>query len=92
MLEPTYILLSGRATATVGDERIPVKSIAIKSAKDYLREHFPDLDIDSEIMIDSRIGNGSVDLRGLYDTRKFNFSAHGRALLYSLYLDISFLL
>ncbi len=71
VLDPTYILLSGRATASVGNERIPVKSLAIKSAKDYLREHFPDLDIDSDVMIDSRIGNGSVDLRGLYDTRKF---------------------
>ncbi len=71
VLEPTYILLSGRATASVEDDRIPVKSIAIKSAKDYLREHFKDLDIDSDVMIDSRIGNGSIDLRGLYDTRKF---------------------
>ncbi len=71
VLEPTYILLSGRATASVGNDRIPVKSIAIKSAKDYLRDHFGDLDIDSDVMIDSRIGNGSIDLRGLYDTRKF---------------------
>ncbi len=71
VLEPTYILLSGRATSTVGDERVPVKSIAIKSAKEYLRDHFPDLDIDADVMIDSRIGNGSIDLRGLYDTRKF---------------------
>ncbi|WP_048059597.1 methionine adenosyltransferase [Picrophilus oshimae] len=71
VLEPSYILISGRATSTVNGERIPVKSIAIKAAKDYLREHFRDLEIDSDVMIDSRIGNGSIDLRGLYDTRKF---------------------
>ncbi len=71
ILEPTYILLSGRATASVGNDRIPVKSLSIKAAKDYLSEHFPDLDIDSDIMLDSRIGNGSIDLKGLYDTQKF---------------------
>ncbi len=71
VLEPTYILLSGRATASVGNDRIPVKSISIKAAKDYLKEHFPDLDIDSDVMLDSRIGNGSIDLKGLYDTQKF---------------------
>ena len=72
VLDPTYILLSGRATASVGNERIPVKSLAIKSAKDYLREHFPDLDIDSDVMIDSKsvslskIVSGLSAIDGLY--------------------------
>lgn len=70
VLEPCYILLSGRATTSVNGDRIPFKSIAIKAAKDYLRENFKHLDLDSDVMIDSRIGHGSVDLRGLYDTRK----------------------
>lgn len=70
ILEPCYIMLSGRATTTVNGERIPYKSIAIKAAKNYLRENFVHLDLDSDVMIDSRIGHGSVDLRGLYDTSK----------------------
>jgi S-adenosylmethionine synthetase len=70
VLEPCYILLSGRATTTVNGDRIPFKSISIKAAKQYLRENFNQLDMDSDVMIDSRIGHGSVDLRGLYDTRK----------------------
>ncbi len=70
VLEPSYILLSGRATTTVNGDRIPFKAISIKAAKDYLHQTFKHLDIDSDVMIDSRIGHGSVDLRGLYDTRK----------------------
>ncbi len=70
VLEPCYILLSGRATTSVNGERIPFKSISIKATKEFLSTNFKHLDLDSSVMIDSRIGHGSVDLRGLYDTRK----------------------
>ena len=70
VLEPCYIMLSGRATTTINGERIPCKSLAIKATKDYLSKNFKHLDMDGDVMIDSRIGHGSVDLRGLYDTRK----------------------
>jgi S-adenosylmethionine synthetase len=70
ILDPIYILLSGRATTTVDGERIPVKSVAIKAAKDYLETNFKHLDMDGDVMIDSRIGHGSVDLREVYDTSK----------------------
>lgn len=71
VLDPIYILLSGRATTTVNGERIPCKSVAIKAAKDYLQNNFKHLDLDADVMIDSRIGHGSVDLREVYDTSKF---------------------
>ena len=70
ILEPVYILLSGRATTKVGNDRIPFKSIAIKATRDFLSSSFKHLDIDSDIMIDCRIGHGSVDLTELYDTSK----------------------
>ncbi len=70
VLEPCYILLSGRATTSVNGERIPFKAISVKATKEYLTDNFKHLDLDSSVMIDSRIGHGSVDLRGLYDTRK----------------------
>ncbi|MEM0141189.1 MAG: methionine adenosyltransferase [Thermoplasmatales archaeon] len=70
ILEPVYILLSGRATTQVNGKRIPYRSIAIKAASDYLKERFDTLNIESDVMIDCRIGHGSVDLRSLYDTRK----------------------
>ena len=70
ILEPVYILLSGRATTKVGNDRIPFKSIAIKATRNFLGSSFKQLDIDSDIMIDCRIGHGSVDLTELYDTSK----------------------
>ncbi len=70
VLEPTYILLSGRATTKVGNDRIPFKSIAIKATKEYLTNNFKHLDLDSDVMLDCRIGHGSVDLTEIYDTSK----------------------
>jgi|ACXM01.1.fsa_nt_gi S-adenosylmethionine synthetase len=70
ILEPVYILLSGRATTTVNGKRIPYRSIAIKAASDYLKNRFDTINIESDVMIDCRIGHGSIDLRSLYDTRK----------------------
>ena len=70
VLEPTYILLSGRATTKVGNDRIPFKSIATKATKEFLKEDFKHLDFDADVMIDCRIGHGSVDLIDVYDTSK----------------------
>ncbi len=70
LLEPAYILLSGRATTRVGDERIPYRTIAKKAATTFLKENYPHLNIEEDIIIDCRIGQGSIDLRGLYDTQK----------------------
>lgn len=70
VLEPTYILLSGRATTKVGNDRIPYKAIAIKATREYLNNNFKHLDLESDVMIDCRIGHGSVDLTEIYDTSK----------------------
>ncbi len=70
ILEPVYILLSGRATTRVGDERIPYRTIAKRAAISFLKENYPHLNIEEDVIIDCRIGQGSIDLRGLYDTQK----------------------
>ncbi|MCK4444722.1 MAG: methionine adenosyltransferase [Thermoplasmata archaeon] len=70
ILEPVYILLVGRATTVVNGERLPYRAVAIKTAKDYLEENCIHLDLDADVMLDCRIGQGSVDLRGLYQTKK----------------------
>ncbi|MFQ5909947.1 MAG: methionine adenosyltransferase [Thermoplasmata archaeon] len=70
VLEPAYILLVGRATTQVDGERLPYRSRSIKAARDYLESSCPHLDVDMDVMIDCRIGQGSVDLRGLYETQK----------------------
>lgn len=70
VLEPIYILLVGRATTEVGGERLPYRSVALKAARDYLNKRFPNLDIDTDISLDCRIGRGSVDLTAVYDPAK----------------------
>ncbi len=75
ILEPVYILLVGRATTDVLDRdgklhRLPYNSVALEAAKCYLEVNFPNLDIRSDVTIDTRIGKGSVDLMGVYDSGK----------------------
>ncbi len=65
--EPIYILLSGRATTIAGDKVVPVHKIAIEAAKRYLSKTIRNLDIENHVTIDSKIGQGSVDLRDVFD-------------------------
>jgi len=71
VLEPAQIILVGRATTEVDDERLPYRAVAIKAARDYLKKHCSHLDVDTDVTLECRIGQGSVDLRGVYDTGKF---------------------
>ena len=70
VLEPVYILLSGRATTMVNGERVPYRTIAKKAAADFLKKNYRYLDIEEDVIIDCMIGQGSMDLKGLYNTRK----------------------
>src|SRR5713101_6868017 len=69
-LEPAYILLVGRATTMVNGERLPYRTVAIQAAHDYLTTNCTNLNVDADVTLDCKIGQGSVDLRGLYDTQK----------------------
>jgi S-adenosylmethionine synthetase len=70
ILEPAYILLVGRATTEVNGERLPYRTTAVKAAHDYLEAVCTNLEVDADVSLDCRIGQGSVALRGLYETRK----------------------
>ncbi|ASJ03437.1 S-adenosylmethionine synthetase [Thermococcus profundus] len=72
VIKPIYILLSGRAVEMVDKEFFPVHEIAIKAAKEYLRKAVRHLDLDYHVVIDSRIGQGSVDLVGVFNKAKEN--------------------
>ncbi|HLH85315.1 MAG TPA: methionine adenosyltransferase [Thermoplasmataceae archaeon] len=87
VLEPTYILLSGRATTKVGNERIPFKSIAIKATREFLKSNFSHLDLDADVMIDCRIGQGSIDLVELYDPKKLRANDTSFGVGYAPYTD-----
>lgn len=71
LIQPIYILVSGRATATVyrGGEtiRIPIGPLIIGAVKDWIRRNFRFLDPENHVIIDYKIGQGSADLAGLYE-------------------------
>ncbi len=70
IIDPSYILLVGRATTHVGEgedmKSLPCKPVALKAARDYLEKTFPNLDVDSEVILDAKLGMGSDDLTGVY--------------------------
>jgi len=70
VLDPAYVILVGRATTQVGTERLPYRSVAVEAARSYIESICTNLDVQRETMVDCRIGQGSVDLRGLYETQK----------------------
>ncbi|HID09123.1 TPA: methionine adenosyltransferase, partial [Candidatus Micrarchaeota archaeon] len=54
----------------VDGEWVPVHRIAVEAAKDFLWENFRHLDVESHVVIESKIGHGSVDLKHLFEQRK----------------------
>lgn len=70
ILEPVYILLVGRATTNVNGERLPYRTCAMKAAYEYLEKTCKNLDVEWDVVLDCMIGQGSVDLRGLYETKR----------------------
>ncbi|MFB6112871.1 MAG: methionine adenosyltransferase [Halodesulfurarchaeum sp.] len=66
VIEPIYILIVGRATKTYEGESIPVDSIALSAARDFLRETLPNLDLESDVIVDVKLGEGSGDLQEVF--------------------------
>lgn len=67
---PIYMLLVGRATTEVNGEKLPYRQTAIDAAKKYVHSICGHLDVESQVEFDCRIGQGSVDLRGVFDEKK----------------------
>ncbi|AEF95698.1 methionine adenosyltransferase [Methanotorris igneus] len=76
MVGPIYILLSGRATMEIHDKekneviKLPVSTVAVKAAKEYLKKVLRNADIDKDVIVDCRIGQGSVDLVDVFERQK----------------------
>jgi S-adenosylmethionine synthetase len=72
VVDPIYILVVGRATKYYMDEEngeeyvIPAESIALEAAREYLRENFDDLDLDTDVIIDVKLGEGSGGLQDVF--------------------------
>jgi S-adenosylmethionine synthetase len=66
VINPIYIIMSGRAISEVNMDRekveIPVGRIAVESAKGWLKKNIRYLDPESHVIVDHRVGKGSSDL------------------------------
>lgn len=67
LVRPIYILLVGRATTEVNGEKLPYRDVAIEAAKKYVSSVCSHLDVERQLDLDCRIGQGSVDLRGVFE-------------------------
>ncbi len=75
VLQPIYILVSGRATTEVrledgGVERVPIGPIVLEAVKGWIRRNLRFLDPDRHVVVDYRIGHGSADLVGIFELGK----------------------
>ncbi|MFB6359691.1 MAG: methionine adenosyltransferase [Halobacteriales archaeon] len=66
VLEPIYLLIVGRATKTYEGQQIPVDAIALEAARDYLDEALPRLDLETDVIVDVKLGEGSGDLQTVF--------------------------
>ncbi len=74
VLQPIYIIIAGRATTEVktssGVEPIPVGTLLISAAKEWIKKNMRFLDPEEHVVVDYKIGKGSVDLVGVYELGK----------------------
>lgn len=74
VVQPIYIIVSGRATTEVktesGMESVPVGTIIIEAVKDWLRNNFRYLDPEMHVVVDYKVGKGSADLVGIFQASK----------------------
>ncbi len=74
VLQPIYIIIAGRATTEVktnsGIEPVPVGTLLISAAKEWIKKNMRFLDPEEHVVVDYKIGKGSVDLVGVYELGK----------------------
>ena len=67
VVQPIYILIVGRATKHFDGESIPADSIAVETARQYIRDSLENIDTESEVIVDCRMGEGSTDLKDVFE-------------------------
>ncbi|MDT7867074.1 MAG: methionine adenosyltransferase [Acidianus sp.] len=80
VLQPIYIIVSGRATTEVrtssGVEEVPVGRIILKAVKEWVKQNLRFLDPETHVVVDYKIGKGSADLRGIFESRSASHRAN----------------
>ncbi len=66
IIRPMFVLLDGRATKQFNGITMPTDAIAVEAAHNYLHKILPELNLNRDVIIDSRLGTGSTDLRDVF--------------------------
>ncbi|ERH02309.1 MAG: archaeal S-adenosylmethionine synthetase [Halonotius sp. J07HN6] len=66
IVEPIYLLIVGRATKKYDGQQLPVDAVALDAAREYLTDAIPELDPDTDVIIDVKLGEGSGDLQEVF--------------------------
>ena len=66
VLQPIYMLLVGRATKEFEGAELATESVALKAARNYLRNTMVNMDLERDVIIDCKLGTGSSDLRDVF--------------------------
>jgi S-adenosylmethionine synthetase len=66
VIRPIYVLLVGRATKQFNGMHFPTDSIAVAAAREYIRETLTNADLERDVIVDCRLGEGSTDLRDVF--------------------------
>ncbi|WP_416839830.1 methionine adenosyltransferase [Haloferax sp. DFSO52] len=66
VIEPIYLLIVGRATKKYDGKQLPVDAVALRAARDYLKENLPELDVGTDVIVDVKLGEGSGDLQDVF--------------------------
>ncbi|MGA8379299.1 MAG: methionine adenosyltransferase, partial [Methanoregula sp.] len=70
MIRPIYVLIDGRATKQFNGVTVPTDAVAVEAAHAYLHKILPELSLTRDVMIDSRLGTGSTDLRDVFKPKQ----------------------
>jgi len=62
ILKPIDILLTGRGVSEYDGVKLPLDRVAIEAAKDFLKDTIINLNIESDTVVECKIGHGSGDL------------------------------
>ncbi|MFP4633031.1 MAG: methionine adenosyltransferase [Halobacteriales archaeon] len=67
VIQPIYVLIVGRATKEFQGEFVPADSLALEAARNYIRESLNNVDLESDVVVDVKMGEGSTDLKDVFE-------------------------
>ncbi|HHT9130294.1 MAG TPA: methionine adenosyltransferase [Candidatus Brocadiaceae bacterium] len=68
VITPMNLIIVGRAVETVGNERVPLEEIARETTNRWLGERLRFLEAEKNVVVETKIRTGSVDLRATFDS------------------------